>query len=194
METQSPLAPFTDATARQKVRLAEDTWNTRDPDRVVLVHTEDTRWRNRSDFPVGREQVRQFLQRKCAKELDYRLTKELWAFNGNRIAVRFAYGEYQRPSDPRGGPQIPLDARPTPGRSSGIERSGVVARLLIYLLTPLARPFNSLLLQRCALSSRFAGSGRGPRAIAHRKNQAMFCALRAACNRTSRSITWDQPR
>ena len=91
METKLPLPPFTDATARQKVRMAEDTWNTRDPDRVVLVYTEDTRWRNRSDFPGGREQVRQFLQRKWARELDYRLIKELWAFGGNRIAVRFAY-------------------------------------------------------------------------------------------------------
>jgi hypothetical protein len=71
--------------------MAEDAWNTRDPDRVVLVYTEDTRWRNRSEFPVGREQVRQFLLRKWAKELDYRLIKELWACADNRIAVRFAY-------------------------------------------------------------------------------------------------------
>src|ERR1700704_56144 len=91
METRPPLPPFTSETATQKVRLAEDAWNTRDPDRVVLVYTEDTRWRNRSEFPVGREQVRQFLIRKWAKELDYRLIKELWAFTGNRIAVRFAY-------------------------------------------------------------------------------------------------------
>ena len=86
-----PLPPFTDETAARKVRAAEDAWNTRDPDRVVLVYTEDTRWRNRSEFPVGREQVRAFLQRKWAKELDYRLIKELWACAGNRIAVRFAY-------------------------------------------------------------------------------------------------------
>jgi uncharacterized protein len=71
--------------------MAEDAWNTRDPDRVVLVYTEDTRWRNRAEFPVGREQVRELLQRKWAKELDYRLIKELWAFTGNRLAVRFAY-------------------------------------------------------------------------------------------------------
>lgn len=71
--------------------MAEDAWNSRDPDRVVLVYTEDTRWRNRAEFPVGREQVRQFLQRKWAKELDYRLIKELWACTENRIAVRFAY-------------------------------------------------------------------------------------------------------
>jgi len=71
--------------------MAEDAWNTRDPDRVVLVYSEDTRWRNRAEFPVGREQARQFLQRKWAKELDYRLIKEVWACAENRIAVRFAY-------------------------------------------------------------------------------------------------------
>jgi len=86
-----PLPPFTLDTARHKVRLAEDAWNSRDPDRVVQVYTEDTRWRNRAEFPQGREQVRQFLQRKWARELDYRLIKELWAFDGARIAVRFAY-------------------------------------------------------------------------------------------------------
>jgi nuclear transport factor 2 (NTF2) superfamily protein len=91
MESKPPLPPFTAETARQKVRAAEDAWNSRDPDRVVLVYTEDTRWRNRGEFPVGREQVRQFLQRKWARELDYRLIKELWACSDNRIAVRFAY-------------------------------------------------------------------------------------------------------
>ncbi len=90
-ETRPPLPPFNAETARQKVRMAEDAWNTRDPDRVVGVYTEDTRWRNRAEFPVGREQVRGFLQRKWARELDYRLIKELWAFEGRRIAVRFAY-------------------------------------------------------------------------------------------------------
>jgi uncharacterized protein len=91
VDPKPPLPPFTAETAARKVRMAEDAWNTRDPDRVVLVYTEDTRWRNRSEFPVGREQVRQFLQRKWAKELDYRLIKELWACTGHRIAVRFAY-------------------------------------------------------------------------------------------------------
>jgi nuclear transport factor 2 (NTF2) superfamily protein len=91
MDNKPPLPPFTQETATQKVRGAEDAWNSRDPDRVSLVYTEDTRWRNRAEFPVGREQVRQFLQRKWAKELDYRLIKELWAFGGDRIAVRFAY-------------------------------------------------------------------------------------------------------
>jgi nuclear transport factor 2 (NTF2) superfamily protein len=90
-ETKPPLPPFTTESAAQKVRMAEDAWNSRDPDRVVLVYTPDTRWRNRAEFPVGREQVREFLVRKWAKELDYRLIKELWAFSGNRIAVRFAY-------------------------------------------------------------------------------------------------------
>ena len=91
MEIKLPVPPFTPETAVQKVRMAEDAWNTRDPDRVVLVYTEDTRWRNRAEFPVGREAVRQFLARKWARELDYRLIKELWACAGNRIAVRFAY-------------------------------------------------------------------------------------------------------
>ena len=90
-ETRPPLPPFTAETARQKVRMAEDAWNSRDPDRVVGVYTEDTRWRNRAEFPVGRAQVKEFLQRKWARELYYRLIKELWAFDGARIAVRFAY-------------------------------------------------------------------------------------------------------
>jgi nuclear transport factor 2 (NTF2) superfamily protein len=91
METKPPAPPFTEDSARQKVRMAEDAWNTRDPDRVLLVYTPDTRWRNRAEFPVGRDQVRQFLTRKWARELDYRLIKELWACAGSRIAVRFAY-------------------------------------------------------------------------------------------------------
>lgn len=90
-EQKLPLPPFDDSSARQKVRMAEDAWNSRDPDRVVLVYTPDTQWRNRAEFPVGREAVRQFLQRKWARELDYRLIKELWACAGPRIAVRFAY-------------------------------------------------------------------------------------------------------
>ena len=91
METKPPCPPFTRESAVQKVRMAEDAWNSRDPDRVVLVYTQDTRWRNRAEFPVDREAVRQFLQRKWAKELDYRLIKELWTCTENRIAVRFAY-------------------------------------------------------------------------------------------------------
>ena len=91
MDPKPPLPPFSSESAVQKVRLAEDAWNSRDPDRVSLVYTEETVWRNRSEFVVGRDQVRNFLQRKWAKELDYRLIKELWAFAGNRLAVRFAY-------------------------------------------------------------------------------------------------------
>ncbi len=91
MEMRPPLPPFTLETAMQKVRMAEDAWNSRDPERVVLVYTEDTQWRNRAEFPAGRAEVKQFLQRKWAKELDYRLIKELWCTADNRIAVRFAY-------------------------------------------------------------------------------------------------------
>lgn len=91
MSDKPPLPPFTPETAAQKVRMAEDAWNTRDPDRVALVYTEDTCWRNRAEFLFGREQLRRFLQRKWARELDYRLIKELWACTGDRIAVRFAY-------------------------------------------------------------------------------------------------------
>jgi hypothetical protein len=91
MESRPPLPPFTPDSAKQKVRLAEDAWNTRDPDVVVRVYTEDTRWRNRAEFPVGRTEVRAFLQRKWERELEYRLIKELWACDGARLAVRFAY-------------------------------------------------------------------------------------------------------
>lgn len=86
-----PLPPFTTETATQKVRLAEDAWNTRDPRRVALAYTPDSIWRNRSEFLAGREAIQQFLTRKWARELEYRLIKELWACQGNRIAVRFAY-------------------------------------------------------------------------------------------------------
>ena len=91
MDTKPPLPPFTAESAAHKARLAEDAWNSRDPGRVVLVYTPDTRWRNRSEFPVGRDAVHGFLVRKWARELDYRLIKEVWAHTNNRIAVRFAY-------------------------------------------------------------------------------------------------------
>ncbi|WP_420963431.1 DUF1348 family protein [Brucella sp. IR073] len=87
----SIVPPFTYETAIAKVRMAEDGWNSRDPERVSLVYTEDSRWRNRAEFPVGRAEIVAFLTRKWAKELDYRLIKELFAFAGDRIAVRFAY-------------------------------------------------------------------------------------------------------
>lgn len=90
-ETRPPLPPFTRETAVQKVRMAEDGWNTRDPQRVSLVYTPDSTWRNRAEFFSGRPAIVAFLTRKWQKELDYRLIKELWAFHENRIAVRFAY-------------------------------------------------------------------------------------------------------
>src|SRR5215471_12172960 len=90
-EERPPIPPFTLETAVQKVRLAEDAWNSRDPERVSLGYTASSRWRNRSEFIVGREQIVAFLRRKWAHERDYRLIKELWAFRDNRIAVRFAY-------------------------------------------------------------------------------------------------------
>jgi nuclear transport factor 2 (NTF2) superfamily protein len=89
--SRPPLPPFTTDTARQKARLAEDAWNTRDPGRVVLAYTEDSRWRNRSEFLQGRPAIEAFLTRKWQRELDYRLMKEVWAFHENRISVRFAY-------------------------------------------------------------------------------------------------------
>lgn len=89
--TRPPVPPFTRETAMQKVRMAEDAWNTRDAQRVSLAYTVDSTWRNRAEFLQGRDAIVAFLQRKWARELDYRLIKELWAFEGNRIAVRFAY-------------------------------------------------------------------------------------------------------
>lgn len=90
-ETRPPLPPFTLQTATEKVRLAEDGWNSRDPQRVALAYTPDSEWRNRAEFPRGRAEIIEFLTRKWARELDYRLIKELWAYADNRIAVRFAY-------------------------------------------------------------------------------------------------------
>jgi nuclear transport factor 2 (NTF2) superfamily protein len=90
-ETPPPLPPFKRETAMQKARLAEDAWNSREPGRVSLAYSLDSRWRNRSEFVNGRQEIVAFLKRKWSKELDYRLIKELWAFEGNRIAVRFAY-------------------------------------------------------------------------------------------------------
>jgi len=86
-----PLPPFTPETAAQKARMAEDAWNSRDPARVALAYTADSRWRNRAEFFSGREKIAEFLGRKWQRELEYRLIKEVWAFTGNRIAVRFAY-------------------------------------------------------------------------------------------------------
>jgi len=91
MSTRPPLPPFTAETAARKARAAEDAWNTREPERVALAYTEDSVWRNRAEFLAGRAEIVAFLKRKWARELDYRLIKEVWTFAGNRIAVRFAY-------------------------------------------------------------------------------------------------------
>ena len=89
--SRPPYPPFDAVTAARKVRGAEDGWNTRDPEKVSLAYSENSRWRNRSEFVTGRAAIVEFLRRKWSRELDYRLIKELWAFGGNRIAVRFAY-------------------------------------------------------------------------------------------------------
>ena len=91
MNPRPPVPPFNEETARQKVQAAEDAWNSRNPERVSLAYTEDSEWRNRSEFFSGRPAIVEFLRRKWNKEIDYRLKKELWAFTGNRIAVRFEY-------------------------------------------------------------------------------------------------------
>ena len=93
-QPRQPIPPFNKSTAIEKVRLAEDGWNGRNPAKVALAYTSNTRWRNRAEFPQGRDQVEEFLTRKWNKELDYRLIKELWAYTDNRIAVRYAY-EYR---------------------------------------------------------------------------------------------------
>ncbi|MEN8133731.1 MAG: nuclear transport factor 2 family protein [Pseudomonadota bacterium] len=90
-ESRPPLPPFTTETATKKVRMAEDAWNSRDPQKVSLAYTPDSKWRNRAEFVSGRDDIVRFLQQKWTRELDYRLIKELWAFKENRIAVRFAY-------------------------------------------------------------------------------------------------------
>src|SRR3954447_26920320 len=144
--SRPPLPPFTAETAAQKVRMAEDAWNTRDPARVALAYTTDSRWRNRSEFLEGRADIESFLKRKWNRELDYRLIKEVWTFRENRIAVRFAYEwhddsghwfrsygqrelgvrqarpdaaahrQHQRLADQGERAQVPLAARPTPRR------------------------------------------------------------------------------
>ena len=91
MEPRPPLPPFTEATARQKIQMAEDAWNSKDPERVAQAYTVDSEWRNRAEFITGRDRIIAFLQRKWAKELDYRLKNEYWAHGDDRIAVRFEY-------------------------------------------------------------------------------------------------------
>lgn len=99
MTNKPPFPPFTLDTAIQKARLAENAWNGRDPQVVAMAYTEDSRWRNRSEFIQGREQIIAFLERKWAKELDYKLIKEVWAFTANRIAVRFQYEWHDESGD-----------------------------------------------------------------------------------------------
>ena len=94
--TRPPVPPFTEESARIKVRAAEDAWNGRDPAKIALAYTTDSRWRNRAEFVTGRGEIKAFLTRKWERELDYRLIKELWTFAGNRIAVRFAYECHDR--------------------------------------------------------------------------------------------------
>ena len=152
MPNRPPLPPFTRETAVEKVRLAEDAWNSRDPARVALAYTEDSRWRNRSEFFAGRAAIVEFLTRKWANELDYRLIKELWAFHENRISVRFQYewrddirplvsrarqramgirwrwtdaspgSKHQRCGDRVGRPQIPVARRTASRRPSRLDR------------------------------------------------------------------------
>jgi hypothetical protein len=125
-----PLPPFTRETAIQKVRLAEDAWNSRDAEKVALAYTVDSRWRNRAEFVNGRREIIAFLKRKWTKELDYRLIKELWAFEGNRIAVRFAsFCVHQRFADQGSGAEISVAAGTKAGRACGIERAGAVKLL-----------------------------------------------------------------
>ncbi len=95
-KARPPTPPFTEETALQKVRMAQDAWNTRDPEKVSLAYTEDSRWRNRDEFFEGRGEIVAFLRRKWARELDYRLMKELWCYQGNRISVRFEYESRDR--------------------------------------------------------------------------------------------------
>ena len=155
MNARPPFPPFTEETARAKVQAAEDAWNTRDPERVALAYTEDSVWRNRNEFLTGRAEIVEFLRRKWARELDYALRKDLWAFAGNRIAVRFQYesqgcqrpvvaqlrqravgvhrgrpdaaarGQHQRPADLGIGPAHPRAA--AGGRARGVLPAALAA-------------------------------------------------------------------
>jgi len=154
MTTRPPLPPFTQETAIQKVRLAEDGWNTRHPDKVCLAYTFDSRWRNRAEFANGREQIVALLKRKWTREQDYRLIKEIWGFRENRIALRFCY-EYH---DDSGNwfraygnelwefrSQIPLAVGQKARRTSRTERFRSLARLMTSLGGPAVRgPTGSL--------------------------------------------------
>jgi nuclear transport factor 2 (NTF2) superfamily protein len=125
-QTRPPVPPFNEETARQKVKAAQDAWNTRDPERVSMAYTEDSKWRNRDEFFKGREAIRDFLRRKWARELDYRLEKNLWCFTENRIAVRFEYES--RDAEGQWWRSHLYDRIATPSRpaSAGGPRSGLV--------------------------------------------------------------------
>ncbi len=115
-EPRPPVPPFDEESARKEVKAAQDAWNTRDPEKVALAYTEDSRWRNRDEFFEGREEIVAFLKRKWARELDYRLMKELWAYSGNRISVRFEYES--RDGDGRWWRSHRYDRIATPSRPS----------------------------------------------------------------------------
>jgi nuclear transport factor 2 (NTF2) superfamily protein len=125
--TRPPVPPFNEETARQKVKATEDAWNTRDPEKVAQAYTEDSEWRNRDEFFKGREEIVAFLKRKWARELDYRLMKELWCYQGNRISVRFEYESHDQDGQwwrshphPRFATRLRVSA--TPGREPEVER------------------------------------------------------------------------
>jgi nuclear transport factor 2 (NTF2) superfamily protein len=121
-QTRPPLPPFDEETARQKVKAAQDGWNTRDPEKGSLAYTEDSKWRNRDEFFEGREAIKEFLERKWARELDYRLEKNLWCFTENRIAVRFEYES--RDAEGRWWRSHTNDRVATPSRPSAAGRPG----------------------------------------------------------------------
>ena len=125
-QARPPVPPFDEETARQKVEAAQDAWNTRDPEKVSLAYTVDSKWRNRDEFFEGRDEIVAFLKRKWARELDYRLEKNLWCFTENRIAVRFEYESHD--AEGQWWRSHPYDriATPSCAPSAGIPRSGLV--------------------------------------------------------------------
>jgi nuclear transport factor 2 (NTF2) superfamily protein len=144
MTTRPPLPPFSLETAVQKVRMAEDAWNSRDSERVSLAYTPDSRWRNRSEFFCGRDAIVAFLRRKWSQELDYRLIKELWAFHGNRIAVRFQYEYHDDPGEwyrAYGNEQWEFNAQGLmQRREASINDVRIAAQERKFLWTEAARP------------------------------------------------------
>ena len=121
-QTRPPVPPFTEETARQKVKAAQDGWNSRDPEKVSLAYTPDSKWRNRDEFFEGREAIKEFLRRKWSRELDYRLEKNLWCFTENRIAVRFEYES--RDAEGQWWRSHPYDRFATPSHHPAASGSG----------------------------------------------------------------------